>query len=101
MGGTCRSGLALVAALFAGVPVARAAGPTMAGSAVQISPRAEIEPAGVVFFPDEGRLEIRGRHLRGLRIRWPTQATSSTPANPTAPTFGEDVCVAPAAAAAG
>lgn len=30
----------------------------------------ELDPAGIVFAPDEGRLELRGRRLKGLQIFW-------------------------------
>ena len=42
----------------------------------------------MVFYPDQGRLEIEGQHLAGVRLRWETAKGSGT-----------DVCVEPTAAA--
>ncbi|MEP6653673.1 MAG: hypothetical protein ABJA82_09960 [Myxococcales bacterium] len=36
----------------------------------------DIDPATVSFFPDEGRPELRGHHLEGMRVRWQTSAGS-------------------------
>ncbi len=33
-----------------------------------------LDPAGVVFSPDEGRLELKGRNLAGMRIAWAAAA---------------------------
>jgi hypothetical protein len=44
----------------------------------------DIDPAGIVFFPDEGRLEVKGARLDGLRVGW------TVPGPP--PTSGDDVC---------
>ena len=44
----------------------------------------EIDLASVAFFPDEGRLEMKGQHLKGLQIRWQTPQKS-----------GQDVCLDP------
>jgi hypothetical protein len=47
-------------------------------------PAAQVDPASVVLFVDQGRVELNGVHLDGSRLRWHT-ATSS----------GEDVCWSP------
>jgi hypothetical protein len=78
---------------------ARAAAATGSGSPAVAAPPSspEIDAASVSLFPDEGRLELKGRRLTGLRVRWPSAAPAGAPA--AAPAFGEDVCVAPRAAA--
>ncbi|HEX4403180.1 MAG TPA: hypothetical protein VH560_00015 [Polyangia bacterium] len=43
----------------------------------------EIDPASVVLFVDQGRLELRGAHLAGVRVAWP------------APAPGADTCLDP------
>src|SRR5438552_11391538 len=45
---------------------------------------AEIDAASVTWFPDQGRLELKGAHLSGLRIAWKADAR-----------VGEDVCLDP------
>jgi hypothetical protein len=47
----------------------------------------QIDPAKVVFYPDQGRFELEGDRLTGIRLRWATDKGSGT-----------DVCVEPAAA---
>jgi hypothetical protein len=42
------------------------------------------DPGSVVFAPDEGRLELRGRRLRGMQVAWKNAAAG-----------GADVCRAP------
>jgi hypothetical protein len=37
---------------------------------VATKPWPQFEPAGTVFFPDEGRLDIRGSNLEGAQIVW-------------------------------
>ncbi len=56
------------------------------GAAVVVGPRApaDIDPASIVFFPDEGRLEVKGTHLDGLRVGWTAPGAT--------PTSGDDVC---------
>jgi len=44
----------------------------------------EIDLASVVLYPDEGRLKMKGQHLKGLQIRW--QAPQKD---------GQDVCLDP------
>jgi len=48
-----------------------------------------IDPARVVFYPDQGRLELDGDRLQGLRLRWEDAKGTGT-----------DVCLDPAAAGA-
>ena len=74
--------LGLAAVLIAGGLATRAVparGEARAGDAAP-----EVEPASVVLFVDQGRLELTGQHLEGARLRW--QARGST---------GEDVCWTP------
>jgi hypothetical protein len=54
------------------------------------SPAADIDPAGTTLFIDQGRLEIRGAHLEGVRVDWHAGARS-----------GSDSCIAPTAPTAG
>src|SRR5438128_2494551 len=65
---------------------AHPAGAADTGGVAPIGPRApaELDPASIVFFPDEGRLEVKGTHLDGLRVGW------TVPGPP--PTSGDDVC---------
>ena len=44
----------------------------------------EIDAASVTLFPDQGRLELKGLHLKGLRIAWKLDARE-----------GDDVCLDP------
>ena len=44
----------------------------------------QVDPASVVLFADQGRIELTGQHLEGARLRW--QSGSNT---------GEDVCWSP------
>jgi hypothetical protein len=44
----------------------------------------EIDPASVVLHADEGRLEMKGKRLKGLQIRWQTAQKT-----------GQDVCLDP------
>lgn len=46
-----------------------------------------IDPASVVLYPDQGRLELAGDHLQGVRLRWESAHVS-----------GADVCLDPAPA---
>ena len=39
-----------------------------AAEGAQASPR--IDPGSVVLYPDQGRIELEGDHLQGLRLRW-------------------------------
>jgi hypothetical protein len=75
--------VAAVLVLVVPAPSAQAADPSAAPVAGPRAP-ADIDPAGIVFFPDEGRLEIKGTRLDGLRIGW------TAPGPP--PTSGDDVC---------
>ena len=49
----------------------------------------EIDLASVAFFPDEGRLEMKGQHLKGLQIRWQTPQKKRTRRMPRSPAFGK------------
>jgi hypothetical protein len=66
-------------------PAARAASAAPAGT----PPAAAIDAAKVVFYPDQGRVEIDGDGLRGSRLRW--EATKQS---------GTDVCLDPTPAGA-
>jgi hypothetical protein len=77
---------------------AEAAGPSTATPAPSsAAPAPDIDLGSVAFFPDEGRLELKGRRLAGVRVRWPAPAAGS----PGAATPGaEDTCLAPKPAGA-
>ncbi|MBN2577221.1 MAG: hypothetical protein JXP73_21850 [Deltaproteobacteria bacterium] len=47
----------------------------------------EIDPASVTFYPDEGRLELKGSRLEGMQVAW--QAGNNT---------GRETCLAPVTA---
>ncbi|HVZ72759.1 MAG TPA: hypothetical protein VHJ20_10335 [Polyangia bacterium] len=47
-------------------------------------PAPEVDAASVTLFPDQGRLELKGAHLKGLRVAWKQDARA-----------GDDVCVDP------
>jgi hypothetical protein len=96
MGGRWSSA-ALCATLLVATPAAAGTGSASSAPAAQISSPPEIEAASVSLYPDEGRLELKGRHLTGMRVRWPSTPPAGSPA--AAAAFGEDVCVAPRAAA--
>jgi hypothetical protein len=68
-------GFILLAATLT-VPAARAAAPP--------PPAPAVDPASVILYLDEGRLEMEGDNLRNLRLRWQT-ATGS----------GIDLCLIP------
>jgi hypothetical protein len=54
----------------------------------------EIDLGGVVFAPDEGRLEIEGRRLKGVVVAW--RARSSDPADESKPPReGRELCLSP------
>jgi len=60
----------------------------------------QVDAASVVLFPDQGRLELTGRHLEGSRLRWQTAAQGSNQVSPqpgaaTVANVGEDVCWTP------
>jgi hypothetical protein len=75
-------GLAVAAALTA--PAAARAADAVPPAPAAVRPPPEIDPASVVFFPDEGRLELKGQHLKDLRVHWPAAAGA-----------GDDVCLDP------
>jgi hypothetical protein len=91
-----RAGVTAVAAVYALLALARtvhAAADTSTAPVAGPRAPADIDPAGIVFFPDEGRLEIKGTHLDGLRVGW------TAPGPP--PTSGDDVCRDPKPAGSG
>jgi hypothetical protein len=47
----------------------------------------EIDPASVTFFPDEGRIELKGTHLEQSQILWQSPNHA-----------GQDTCIAPTSA---
>lgn len=62
--------------------------PSVAAEAVgNLSPTPEIDAASVTLFPDQGRLELKGLHLKGTRIAWKLDARG-----------GDDVCLDPKSA---
>lgn len=83
---TSRTRTALAAAACWLALVARAHPARAADTNAPVGPRAppEIDPTGIVFFPDEGRLEVKGTRLDGLRVGW------TAPGPPA--TSGDDVC---------
>ena len=46
----------------------------------------------MVFFPDEGRLEVKGTHLDGLRVGWAASAAPLPAGSSTSWPAGDDVC---------
>src|SRR4051794_12521040 len=56
--------------VFALLPTVIAAAPARAEPPAPAAGAPEIDPGSVVFYPDEGRLELRGARLAGLRVRW-------------------------------
>ncbi len=56
---------------------------------VELGPWPEIDATGTVFYPDDGRIELRGQKLKGLQIAWRTAGDK--------PKQGADVCLDPAA----
>jgi hypothetical protein len=99
-----------MAVLLAGARAA-SAGASPGGPGPDVAGLPEIDISGVSFFPDEGRLEVKGRHLLAMRVRWlvgePAPAASAHPMSlPSVPsaetaTSNEDTCVAPKPSAAG
>ena len=63
---------------------ARCSGATDVVTLIATGEFPDIDPASVVLYPDEGRLEMKGRSLKGLQIRWQTPQKS-----------GQDVCLDP------
>lgn len=50
----------------------------------------DLDATGVTFFPDEGRIEIKGQRLRGLQIGWTAPTEDKQP-----PREGSDACLDP------
>jgi hypothetical protein len=84
--------IAFVAAASLSPVVARAAAPTEKPPASPAATAPEIDAGSVVFFPDEGRLELKGRRLAGVRIQW-LHAAAGTQTD--AATGSDAVCLAP------
>ena len=59
-------------ALILGFVAARAT--ASAAEALHLS--TEIDPGSVALYPDQGRIELEGAHLAGLRLRWESGHTS-------------------------
>ncbi|HEY0713134.1 MAG TPA: hypothetical protein VGF45_10700, partial [Polyangia bacterium] len=59
----------------------------------------EIDPAEVVFAPDEGRLEIGGRRLKGALVAW--QLPRANPTQEARTREGQEGCLAPTAGTGG
>jgi hypothetical protein len=57
-------------------------------------PHPEIDPGGVVFAPDEGRIEIEGRRLKGAVIAWRAGPAATSDDKPAA-RQGREVCLSP------
>ncbi|HEY0706667.1 MAG TPA: hypothetical protein VGG33_07720 [Polyangia bacterium] len=60
---------------------------------VATGPHPEIDPAEVLFAPDEGRVEIGGRRLKGAVIAW--QLPAANPAQESRTREGQETCLAP------
>ena len=56
------------------------AAPVPASAAEPVHASPVIDPGSVVLYPDQGRIEIEGDHLAGLRLRWESGHTSGTDA---------------------
>ncbi|HVV15750.1 MAG TPA: hypothetical protein VHH90_01000 [Polyangia bacterium] len=54
--------------------------PAIAAAAPAAMPPPVIDPASVVLYVDEGRLEVEGDGLRNMRIRWQTSTGAGTDA---------------------
>jgi hypothetical protein len=76
--------LASLAFLLAS-PALAAPAPTLAAGPATEPPTVDI--ASVILYPDQGRLELRGTHLLGARVRWVAAAGP-----------GESTCLDPTAA---
>jgi hypothetical protein len=74
--------LALVALIF---PSVFASAPARAAAEEAPPPPPDVDAAGTTWFLDQGRLEIRGAHLRGVRVDWHAGNRA-----------GGDACVTPA-----
>ncbi|HVU49238.1 MAG TPA: hypothetical protein VHL80_01050 [Polyangia bacterium] len=70
-----------------GIVILSAGGSALASNASAAEappPQTEIDPGGTTLYLDQGRLELRGAGLRGVRVEWRAGARA-----------GEDSCVAP------
>lgn len=75
--------LLLLAALVGAVPLAPSSRAAEPGTVIPLSPP-ELDAASVILFPDQGRLEVRGLHLKGMRVAWKVDART-----------GDDLCLDP------
>lgn len=50
----------------------------------------ELDPGGVVFYPDDGKLELKGQRLKGVQVAWSAPPVDKTPARQ-----GSDACLEP------
>jgi hypothetical protein len=82
--GRCWRSLALALWLSSVLSAGAARANTGSGTPASTSP--VIDPAKVVFYPDQGRLEVDGDRLAGIRLRW-EEAKGN----------GIDVCLGPTA----
>ena len=55
---------------------------------IALGPWPDLDSAGVTFFPDDGRLELRGQRLKGVQVAWSAPADDKIPAR-----HGSDVCL--------
>jgi hypothetical protein len=62
---------------------------------VATAPHPAIDPASVLFAPDEGRLELEGERLAGLTVVWRVSERDGAGGRPQKE--GSEVCLAPAA----
>jgi hypothetical protein len=60
---------------------------------VATGPHPEVDPAEVLFAPDEGRLEIAGRRLKGAVVAWDLPTPNPTQDSRTRQ--GQEICLAP------
>jgi hypothetical protein len=59
------------------LPLLGLLGARAAAAGQPVSPP-EIDPSKVAFYPDQGRVQIEGTNLTGLRLRWETDKGSGT-----------------------
>jgi hypothetical protein len=60
---------------------------------IALGPWPELDGAGTVLFPDEGRIEIKGQRLKGVQVAWSAPQVDKTPARQ-----GADACLDPGTA---
>jgi hypothetical protein len=65
---------------------------------VATGPHPDIDPSGIVFAPDEGRVEIEGRRLKGAQVAWqtgPLVTSDDKPDGKPSPRQGREICLSP------